>query len=331
MPTIGPAFEPLPDDPAERAEVVQLESELQDLHLITAKPVLFVANVDEGDEEVPEAVAEHAAAAGRRRGGGLLPPGGRAVRARRRGRGGDARGPRGVGESGLDRVVRGAFELLRLNAFFTAGEGKPAQSWHLRRGLTAWHAAGRDPLRHPEGFVRAEVIGWDALRRGGRLRRRPATRATLRAGGPRLRDARRRRDHGQVHAVRCDVAGRHLVASRPSLGQRLSPVRRIERRPPRPWAREPGGSRWMGEPRPRDGRGRGRRAAPRAAGGRRRRPRPDRRGSSPTRPAWRRCCAAGGWRAPAAPRSRSSSSRAAPVDQAARITRISAVLGLTDA
>ena len=40
----------------------------------------------------------------------------------------------GVGESGLNRVVRGAFGLLDLIAFFTAGEAKPAQSWHLRTG-----------------------------------------------------------------------------------------------------------------------------------------------------------------------------------------------------
>ena len=40
----------------------------------------------------------------------------------------------GVGESGLNRVVRGAFGLLDLIAFFTAGEAKPAQSWHLATG-----------------------------------------------------------------------------------------------------------------------------------------------------------------------------------------------------
>jgi len=69
----------------------------------------------------------------------------------------------GVAESGLHRVVRAAFELLDLLAFFTAGEAKPAQSWHLRRGLTRLARRRRDPLRHPEGVVRAEVIGWDAL------------------------------------------------------------------------------------------------------------------------------------------------------------------------
>jgi ribosome-binding ATPase len=73
----------------------------------------------------------------------------------------------GVSESGLDRVVRGAFELLDLLAFFTAGEAKPAQSWHLRRGLSAWHAAGQIHSDIQRGFVRAEVIGWDALVEAG--------------------------------------------------------------------------------------------------------------------------------------------------------------------
>ena len=69
----------------------------------------------------------------------------------------------GLSESGLDRVVHGAFSLLRLNAFFTAGEAKPAQSWHLRQGLTAWHAAGQIHSDIQKGFVRAEVIGFQAL------------------------------------------------------------------------------------------------------------------------------------------------------------------------
>jgi ribosome-binding ATPase YchF (GTP1/OBG family) len=69
----------------------------------------------------------------------------------------------GVGESGLNRVVRGAFGLLDLIAFFTAGEGKPPQSWHLRNGLTAWHAAGEIHSDIQKGFVRAEVIAWEAL------------------------------------------------------------------------------------------------------------------------------------------------------------------------
>jgi ribosome-binding ATPase YchF (GTP1/OBG family) len=73
----------------------------------------------------------------------------------------------GAAESGLDRVVRGAFGLLDQLAFFTAGEAKPAQSWHLKRGLSAWHAAGQIHSDIQRGFVRAEVIAWDALVEAG--------------------------------------------------------------------------------------------------------------------------------------------------------------------
>ena len=68
-----------------------------------------------------------------------------------------------MSESGLQRVVRGAFSLLDLVTFLTAGEAKPAQSWHLRRGLTVWHAAGQIHSDIQKGFVRAEVVSWDAL------------------------------------------------------------------------------------------------------------------------------------------------------------------------
>ncbi len=73
----------------------------------------------------------------------------------------------GISEPSLQRVVRGAFDLLGLIAFFTAGEDKPAQSWHLRRGLTAWHAAGEIHSDIQQGFVRAEIIGWEALVEAG--------------------------------------------------------------------------------------------------------------------------------------------------------------------
>jgi ribosome-binding ATPase YchF (GTP1/OBG family) len=72
----------------------------------------------------------------------------------------------GVGDQShppLQRVVDGAFALLHQIAFFTAGEDKPAQSWHMRDGLTAWHAAGEIHSDIQKGFVRAEVIGWAAL------------------------------------------------------------------------------------------------------------------------------------------------------------------------
>jgi GTP-binding protein YchF len=135
---------------------------LRDLGPLTAKPVLFVVNVDEGSDEVPAAIAEHAAAQDARA---------VAVSARIESEladldpdeAGTMRAELGVGEAGLERVVHGAFALLDLIAFFTAGEAKPAQSWHLRRGLSAWHAAGEIHSDIQRGFVRAEVIGWREL------------------------------------------------------------------------------------------------------------------------------------------------------------------------
>ncbi|MBV9684500.1 MAG: DUF933 domain-containing protein, partial [Solirubrobacterales bacterium] len=63
--------------------------------------------------------------------------------------------------------IRGAFSLLALIAFFTAGEDKPAQSWHLRRGRSVWEAAGMIHSDIQRGFVRAEVIAWDQLVEAG--------------------------------------------------------------------------------------------------------------------------------------------------------------------
>jgi ribosome-binding ATPase len=135
---------------------------LRDLSPLTAKPVLFVANVDEGDDEVPPEIAAYAESQGAR----AVAISSRLEAELRELDDEDAAAMRsdlGVSESGLRRVVDGAFGLLDLIAFFTAGEDKPAQSWHLRRGRSAWHAAGEIHSDIQKGFVRAEVIGWEPL------------------------------------------------------------------------------------------------------------------------------------------------------------------------
>ncbi|HTZ65265.1 MAG TPA: redox-regulated ATPase YchF [Solirubrobacteraceae bacterium] len=139
----------------------------RDLGSLTAKPVLFVANIDEGaGDQLPEAIAAHAAAQGARAVAvsarieselaELDEQEARAMRAELGAGGEDSQAP-------IERVVGEAFALLELIAFFTAGEAKPAQSWHLRRGLSAWHAAGEIHTDIQKGFVRAEVIGWREL------------------------------------------------------------------------------------------------------------------------------------------------------------------------
>jgi GTP-binding protein YchF len=137
------------------------------LQPLTAKPVLYVANMSEGDAlEPPPVVLEHAAG----KGAAAV-----AVSARLEAElteldddeAAVMREELGVEESGLDRVIRASFELLELISFFTAGEGKEARAHAIERGTTAWGAAGKIHSDIQRGFVRAEVVGWDALVEAG--------------------------------------------------------------------------------------------------------------------------------------------------------------------
>ncbi len=134
----------------------------RNLQALTSKPSLYVANVDEGDAEVPEAVASHAAAVG---------AGAVAVSARIEGElaeldpeeAEEMRESYGVEGSGLARLVRAAYDLLELLTFFTAGEGKEAVARPIHRGSTAWEAAGTIHTEIQDAFVKAEAIGWQEL------------------------------------------------------------------------------------------------------------------------------------------------------------------------
>jgi GTP-binding protein YchF len=142
--------------PADAADAVKL------LQPLSAKPVLYVANVEEGSTEVPAELERHAEAAGAKA---------VAVSSRLEAElseldeteAASMRVDLGLSDSGLQTVVRGAFSLLKLIAFFTAGEDKPAQSWHVQRGASAWAAAGMIHSDIQRGFVRAEVVPWNEL------------------------------------------------------------------------------------------------------------------------------------------------------------------------
>jgi len=134
----------------------------RNLQALTSKPILYVANVDEGDSEAPEGVRSHAAAVG----AGMV-----AVSARIEGElaeldpeeAEEMRESYGVEGSGLARLVRAAYDLLELLTFFTAGEDKEAVARPLRRGATALEAAGTIHTEIMEAFIKAEVIGWQQL------------------------------------------------------------------------------------------------------------------------------------------------------------------------
>jgi GTP-binding protein YchF len=149
---------PVPDDAQGAART---------LGLITGKPVLFVANVAEGGGDAPAALLQ----AARERGCPTV-----AISARAEAELAELpdeeaalmRAELGLGQEGsLDRLVRSAFELLSLIAFFTAGEGKPAQSWHLHAGASVYEAAGEIHSDIQRGFVRAEVVPWYELVEAG--------------------------------------------------------------------------------------------------------------------------------------------------------------------
>jgi hypothetical protein len=140
---------------------------LRNLHPLTAKPVLYLANVSEdGTADVPPAIAEHAAATGAvavaissRLESELTDLDAEEAAA--------MRDELGIPESGLGQIVRAAFELLGLISFFTAGAGKEARAHAIAGGTTAHQAAGKIHSDIQRGFVRADVIGWDALVEAG--------------------------------------------------------------------------------------------------------------------------------------------------------------------
>jgi GTP-binding protein YchF len=134
----------------------------QRLQALTSKPVLYVANVDESAAEVPDPIADHAARAGAA--AVAIPARLEAELAELEpGEAAEMRAEFGSSEPGLERLIRSAYELLGLVTFFTAHEGSEARARSLRRGGTAWDAAGRVHSDIQAGFVRAEVIQWREL------------------------------------------------------------------------------------------------------------------------------------------------------------------------
>ncbi len=154
---------------------------LRDFHLLTAKPVMYVANVDEhGFENNPylDAVREIAA-----RDGAEVVPVCAAIEAEIA-RLDDADKAEfladlGLEEPGLNRVIRGAYRLLGLLTFFTAGP-KEVRAWTVRAGATAPQAAGEIHTDFEKGFIRAEVIAYeDFIRFGGEQGAKEAGRLRL--------------------------------------------------------------------------------------------------------------------------------------------------------
>ena len=134
---------------------------VQGLSLLTAKPVLFVANVDEdnvGGNEYSARVAEFAA-----KQGAECVVICAALEAELAALGPEDRAQflaeMGLEEPGLNRVIRAGYRLLGLQTYFTAGP-KEARAWTIPQGATAPQAAAVIHTDFERGFIRAEVIAY---------------------------------------------------------------------------------------------------------------------------------------------------------------------------
>jgi GTP-binding protein YchF len=135
---------------------------LKELHLITAKPVMYVANVAEdspADNPLVEAVRKLAVEQGAEVvviSAAIEAELARLPEAERA----EFLASLGLTEPGLHRVIRSAYKLLGLKTFYTAGP-KEVRAWTVRRDAAAPEAAGAIHTDFERGFIRAEVIGYD--------------------------------------------------------------------------------------------------------------------------------------------------------------------------
>jgi ribosome-binding ATPase len=162
---------------------------LQRAQLLTAKPVLYVCNVEESDaahgNALSQRVFDKAAAEGAR---AVVVSA--AIEAEIATLPQDEReaflADLGLEETGLSRVIKAGYELLGLITFFTAGP-KEARAWTVHKGAKAPEAAGEIHTDFERGFIRAETIAFDDFVKFG--------------GEAGARDAGRLRSEGKDYVV----------------------------------------------------------------------------------------------------------------------------------
>jgi len=149
--------------------------------LITAKPLLYVANIDESQIGNPGPLMRAVSDAAEREGSRVVAFCGKIeaelaglneVEAR------DFEAELGIERGGLDQLIVSAYGLLGLMTFLTAGE-KEVRAWTIERGTKAPQAAGKIHSDIERGFIRAEIVSYDdyarlrsmdAVRNAGLLR-----------------------------------------------------------------------------------------------------------------------------------------------------------------
>ena len=146
-----------------RNATAETRAVVNDLNLLTAKPIIYVANVDEDDLDAVSVAALAVKETAQRQGAGFVALCGRIeaeiAELSEAERPGFLEGL-GIKESGLDRLAAAAYEVLGLITFFTAGK-KEVRAWTVRKGALAPQAAGVIHSDFERGFIRAEVIAYE--------------------------------------------------------------------------------------------------------------------------------------------------------------------------
>ena len=147
------------------------QADLESLHLLTFKPVMYIANVDEeGFSDNPHLETVKRIAAGE--GAEVV-----AICNKLEAEIAELENEEkaeflqdlGMDEPGLDRVIRAGYSLLGLQTYFTAGP-KEVRAWTVKAGATAPEAAGVIHTDFEKGFIRAEIVGYaDYVDNGGEL------------------------------------------------------------------------------------------------------------------------------------------------------------------
>lgn len=135
---------------------------LNELHLLTTKPTLYVANIDEGGAKTTpylQQIEDYA----KNQGANVIPACALMEAEIAQLDDDDKQdflADLGVTEAGLNRVIRAGYQLLGLHTFFTAGP-KEVKAWTITKGALAPQAAGKIHTDFERGFIRAEVTAFE--------------------------------------------------------------------------------------------------------------------------------------------------------------------------
>ncbi len=184
LPVIDAALAVLSEGkPARLAEVAADDARrFKELQLITAKPVLYVCNVDEGAAATGNSYSAQVEAMAASQGAGCV-----VISAKIEAELAQLDPEERAGylehlhltEPGLNRLIRAGYALLGLATYFTAGP-KEARAWTIRNGTPAPQAAGVIHTDFEKGFIRAETISYeDFVRLGGETGAKEAGRMRL--------------------------------------------------------------------------------------------------------------------------------------------------------